>query len=97
MRKFFIYSLLLTIVACQSNTQVDTIVHNAVIYTVDSAFTIAEAMAVKDGKIVATGKNDDILNRFGAKETINAQGKPVYPGFIDAHAHFLGYGQACFK
>lgn len=97
MRKFFIYSLLLTIVACQSNTQVDTIVHNAVIYTVDSAFTIAEAMAVKDGKIVATGKNDDILNRFGAKETINAQGKPVYPGFIDAHAHFLGYGQSLFQ
>lgn len=97
MRKFFIYSLLLTIVACQSNTQVDTIVHNAVIYTVDNAFTIAEAMAVKDGKIVATGKNDDILNRFGAKETINAQGKPVYPGFIDAHAHFLGYGQSLFQ
>jgi predicted amidohydrolase YtcJ len=97
MRKFFVYSLLLAIVACQSNMQVDTIVHNAVIYTVDSAFTIAEAMAVKDGKIVATGKNDDILNRFGAKETINAQGKPVYPGFIDAHAHFLGYGQSLFQ
>ena len=39
-------------VACQSKTEVDTIVHNAVIYTVDSAFTITEAMAVKDGKIV---------------------------------------------
>lgn len=84
-------------VACQSKREVDTIVHNAVIYTVDSAFTITEAMAVKDGKIIATGKNDDILNRFGAKETINAQGKPVYPGFIDAHAHFLGYGQSLFQ
>lgn len=97
MRKFFIYSLLMAFVACQSKTEVDTIVHNAVIYTVDSAFTITEAMAVTDGKIVATGKNDDILNRFGAKETINAQGKPVYPGFIDAHAHFLGYGQSLFQ
>jgi predicted amidohydrolase YtcJ len=97
MRKFFVYSLLMAFVACQSKTEVDTIVHNAVIYTVDSAFTITEAMAVKDGKIIATGKNDDILNRFGAKETINAQGKPVYPGFIDAHAHFLGYGQSLFQ
>jgi predicted amidohydrolase YtcJ len=97
MRKFFVYSLLMAFVACQSKTEVDTIVHNAVIYTEDSAFSIAEAMAVKDGKIVATGKNDDILNRFGAKETINAQGKPVYPGFIDAHAHFLGYGQSLFQ
>jgi predicted amidohydrolase YtcJ len=97
MRKFFVYSLLMAFVACQSKTEVDTIVHNAVIYTVDSAFTITEAMAVKDGKIVATGKNDDILNRFGAKETINAQGKPLYPGFIDAHAHFLGYGQSLFQ
>jgi len=97
MRKFFVYSLLMAFVACQTKTQVDTIVHNAVIYTVDSAFTITEAMAVKDGKIVATGKNDDILNRFGAKETINAQGKPVYPGFIDAHAHFLGYGKGLFE
>lgn len=97
MRKFFVYSLLMVFVACQSKREVDTIVHNAVIYTVDSAFTITEAMAVKDGKIIATGKNDDILNRFGAKETINAQGKPVYPGFIDAHAHFLGYGQSLFQ
>jgi predicted amidohydrolase YtcJ len=97
MRKFFVYSLLMAFVACQSKTEVDTIVHNAVIYTVDSAFTITEAMAVKDGKIIATGKNDDILNRFGAKETINVQGKPVYPGFIDAHAHFLGYGQSLFQ
>ncbi len=97
MRKFFIYSLLLAIVGCQSNIQVDTIIHNAVIYTVDSSFSLAEAMAIKDGKIIAIGKSDDILNQYRSNETINAQGKPVYPGFIDAHAHFLGYGQSLFQ
>ncbi len=97
MRKFFIYSLLLTIIACKSTTQADTIIHNAVIYTVDSAFTIVDAMVVKDGKIIATGKNEEILKTYTAKETIDAQGKAVYPGFIDAHAHFLGYGQSLFQ
>lgn len=77
--------------------KVDTIVHHAMIYTVDSSFSTAEAMAVKDGKIIAIGKNDDILKIYSAKETIDAQGKAVYPGFIDAHAHFLGYGKGLFE
>ena len=97
MRKFFIYSLLLAFAACKSTTQADTIIHHAVIYTVDSAFTMAEAMVVKDGKIIATGKNDEIQKNYTAKENIDAQGKAVYPGFIDAHAHFLGYGKGLFE
>ncbi len=54
-------------------------------------------MVVTDGKIIATGKNDAILKTYTAKETIDAQGKAVYPGFIDAHAHFLGYGKGLFE
>lgn len=97
MRKFFIYSLLLAFAACNSAIQADTIIHHGVIYTVDSAFSITEAMVVTDGKIIATGKNDAILKTYTAKETIDAQGKAVYPGFIDAHAHFLGYGKGLFE
>ena len=63
----------------------------------DSAFTIAEAFAVKDGKIVAAGKNDDILNRYRADSMIDAKSMAVYPGFIDAHAHFVGYGRSLFE
>ncbi len=73
------------------------IIHHAVIYTVDSAFTIAEAIAMKDGKIIAVGTNDFILKKYTAKEFIDAAGKPVYPGFIDAHAHFLAYGKGLFE
>lgn len=72
------------------------IIHHAVIYTVDPSFSTAEAMAVKDGRIVATGRNDAILSQYTSPETIDAQGKAVYPGFIDAHAHFVGYGQSLF-
>jgi predicted amidohydrolase YtcJ len=75
----------------------DLIVHHARIYTVDSAFTITEAMAVKDGKILATGANDKILNAYSADSVTDAGGKAMYPGFIDAHAHFLGYGRGLFE
>ncbi|MCA6451165.1 MAG: amidohydrolase [Chitinophagaceae bacterium] len=96
MRKIISIVLLAVLFGC-SDRKVDTIIHHAVIYTVDSSFTVAEAMAVKDGKIVAVGKNEEIMSRYNAAENIDAQGKAVYPGFIDAHAHFVGYGRSLFQ
>jgi predicted amidohydrolase YtcJ len=81
---------------CQGQQPVDLIVHHAKVYTTDSAFSVAEAFAVKGGKIVAVGKNDDIVGRYKASEVIDAAGRAVYPGFIDAHAHFVGYGRGLF-
>ena len=76
--------------------RVDLIVHHAQIYTVDNQFSTAEAMAVQDGKIVAVGTNDAILKEYTSDSMVNAAGAVVYPGFIDAHAHFVGYGQSLF-
>ena len=76
--------------------RVDMIVHHAQIYTVDNNFTMVEAMAVQDGKIVAVGTNDAILKEYTSDSVVNAGGAVVYPGFIDAHAHFVGYGQSLF-
>lgn len=70
---------------------VDLIVYNAKIYTVDAQFHTVEAMAVKDGKIVATGSNKSIRSAYVAAETIDAKQQFIYPGFIDAHAHFVNY------
>ena len=78
------------------NQRVDLIVHHAQIYTVNNEFATAEAMAVQDGKIVAVGTNDEILKEYKSDSLIDAKGAAVYPGFIDAHAHFLGYGQALY-
>lgn len=94
---FSVLSAILLFASCKNSKTADTIIHHAKIYTVDSAFSIAEAMVVKDGKIVAIGKNEDILKAYSAKEIINADGKIIYPGFIDAHAHFLGYGKGLFE
>jgi predicted amidohydrolase YtcJ len=75
-----------------AQTEVDLIVHNALVYTVNSQLATAEAFAVKGDKFVAVGKSEDILKNYQAKQVINAKKKPIYPGFNDAHAHFYGYG-----
>ncbi len=70
----------------------DLLVYNATIYSVDSSFSTAEAMVIKDGKILATGSLAELEKQFEIKEKEDAGGKFIYPGFIDAHAHFVGYG-----
>jgi len=94
MRTLFFIAYILFFSACGSKQQADIIVHNAVIYTVDSAFSTAQAMVVKDGKIVYVGEEEDAMNKYSAKDTVDANGNVVYPGFIDAHAHFVGYAQS---
>ncbi len=94
MRLAFSFFIILFFFATNKKQQVDLIIHHGIVYTVDSNFRRAEAFAVRDGKIIAVGNNDDILNKYEAKETTDAQSKPIYPGFIDAHAHFVEYGQS---
>jgi len=70
----------------------DLLVFNAQIYTIDEQFLIQEAMAIKDGKILATGTTVELQNKFSSKKNLDAKRKFIYPGFIDAHAHFFEYG-----
>ncbi len=90
-------AIVLFLTSCGGPKKVDTIVVNGVIYTVDSSFSTAQAMAIKDGLIVATGTDAEILAAYTATEKIDAKGQAVYPGFIDAHAHFVGYGKSLFQ
>ena len=71
-----------------------TIVHNAKVVTVsDASFTsslgsTAQAMAIRDGKVLATGTNDDILALAGPQtQRIDLKGRTVVPGFITVHNH----------
>ena len=93
MKKIFLLLLTTIVIACSSpkKEKADLIVHNGIIYTVDSLFTTAESFAIKDGKIIAVGKNDSILAKYDG-EKLDAQGKAVFPGLIDAHCHFYRYG-----
>lgn len=79
--------------ACNTKQRADLMVYNTTIYTVDSNFSTAEAMIVKDGKIIATGEKDSLINIFDIKEKLDANGRFIYPGFIDAHCHFIAYGK----
>jgi predicted amidohydrolase YtcJ len=78
--------------SCKFRQKISLLVHHAKIYTVNEKFTTTEAMAIRDGKIIALGTNDEIMKAYEGEEELNAQGKTIYPGFIDAHAHFVNYG-----
>lgn len=78
--------------ACSERQKVDLIITNATIYTVDSAFSIANSMAVSEGRIVLVGTKENIESEFTSEKIIDAEGKFIYPGLIDPHCHFLNYG-----
>jgi len=84
--------LLLFLIFLTSCTEsVDLIVHNAKIYSADELDNRYSSFAVKEGKFVYVG-GDEILSNFSSANIINAQELPVYPGFIDSHAHFYDLG-----
>jgi len=70
---------------------VDTIYFNGNIITLDSDELVAEAIAIKDGKILAVGDSTDIISMSGeTTRKVNLNGKTLVPGFIDAHSHLSG-------
>lgn len=81
----------------QNTQNIDLIIHHAKVYTVDKDFTVLEAVAVSKGRIVEVGTNEVILNKYRSKQSIDLQGKPVYPGFIDGHCHFYAYSNDLSK
>ncbi len=86
-------SLALLATGCAfKNKEADLVVRNARIITLDSANSVHQAMAIKDGRIVELGAEQEILNRYRATATYDAAGQTIYPGFIDGHCHFFGYG-----
>ena len=85
--------LLLVLISCSGQkSQADLILTNGLIYTVDNEFSIAEAIAIKDKRIIAVGSTAEISKKYSADEVRDLEGKYVYPGWIDAHCHFFGYG-----
>lgn len=86
-----IFSILIlnTLFGCKKN--VDLIIYNANIYTVDDDFSIVNAIAIKDDLFFDVGKND-ILNKYNTKKSLDLNGATILPGLIDAHCHFYGLG-----
>ena len=74
---------------CAAPEPADLLLHSGKIVTVDDAFSIQQAVAVRDGIIIAIG-GDDLLSRYDATLTIDLEGKTVLPGFNDTHLHISG-------
>jgi len=70
----------------------ELIIYNARIYTVDGGFTLAQSAAIRNGRFAAIGSNREIMGNYRAAKTVDMQGRFVYPGLIDPHCHFYGYG-----
>lgn len=76
----------------------DTILHNGKVVTMDDKSsstnpgTVAQALAIRDKKVLATGNNNQILALKGPQtKVIDLKGRTVVPGIIDTHSHLFDY------
>ncbi|MGA2215853.1 MAG: amidohydrolase [Bryobacteraceae bacterium] len=70
----------------------DLLLFNGKIVTVDEAFSIREAIVIKDGRILAVGGNE-LRSRYAAARSIDLGGRTVLPGFMDTHIHLGGHSR----
>jgi predicted amidohydrolase YtcJ len=71
---------------------------NGVVLTMDPLNTVAEAVLVQEGEIVAIGKSSDLMSRVDEDTlVVDLRGRTLMPGFVDAHGHFPGSGQTVFS
>lgn len=92
MKKLSLFFFTIMSISCAKKENVDTIVINANVYTVNTNFDKAEAFAIKEGEIVAIGATSEIQAKYASTYINDVKGKTIVPGFIDAHCHFYGLG-----
>ncbi|WP_299246717.1 amidohydrolase [uncultured Aquimarina sp.] len=83
----------LLFISCQEPKEAaDLLVFNANIYTVDDTQPKAEAFAIKDDRFIEIGSLEELSKIYTFTDSVNAKGKTIVPGLIDAHCHFYGLG-----
>jgi predicted amidohydrolase YtcJ len=93
MKNLFSFLLAFLFISCTNDQEpVDLLITNANIYTVNDSFEIAEAFVVKDGRIIEVGTSKLLQKKYKPNERLNAEGRTILPGFIDAHAHLYNLG-----
>jgi predicted amidohydrolase YtcJ len=95
MKKYFIICnfLLISLLGCQISERADKIIFNGHIYTVNSLNEKVEAVSIKEGVIWKVGHYKELIADAGSEtELIDLQGKSMYPGFIEGHAHIMDIG-----
>lgn len=94
MRKSFLLIMALLLSACTHQTESEYVYHNVNGYTLMAGGELHqfEAIVVQNGRVVATGNEDEILDTYTDFEQIDGEGKTLLPGLVDAHAHVMGLG-----
>jgi predicted amidohydrolase YtcJ len=99
MKRFILILIVILLVSCKDENKAsqliaDLIVTNAMVAVMDNNKTITEAIAVKDGKVLATGSNQEILKLKNENtKTIDANGRTLIPGLNDSHLHLTRGGR----
>lgn len=98
LKNVLIFTLASVVFACApKKQQVELLILDANIYIVDSTFSKVSAMAIDKGKIIETGSNEQITQKYQSEQTLRLNGKTILPGFIDAHCHFTGNATDLWK
>ena len=85
----------IVIMSCYSQKQADLVIIGGKVATVDNNFSITEAVAMQNDKIIFVGTNKDAKKYIGsATKVIELNGELVLPGLIDSHGHLTGYGKS---
>ena len=92
MKNIIIYFFTITLITQCKKAPVDLIVINSNTYTVNDNFEKAAAFAIKNGKFIDVGTNDEIQKWYQSSTIIDAKNNTIVPGLIDAHCHFYRMG-----
>jgi len=76
----------------KSPQEASMLLTNGIVYTVNDDQPTAEAIAISGDRIVGVGTNAEMLSSFKPERVLDLKGKPVFPGFIDSHAHMENLG-----
>ena len=94
LKNHFILLAALFLFGCTSE-KADMVINNGIIYTMDDFYPLAEAVAIRDGKIIAVGSEYAVGSYIGSETKIlDLNGKTMVPGLIEGHGHFMGLGYA---
>ncbi len=80
--------------ACRESPRADRVFFNGHIVTMSTALPEATSIAVADGRIVATGSNDQVRRTYPNAATEDLHGQTVMPGIVESHVHLLSLGQS---
>jgi predicted amidohydrolase YtcJ len=93
-RTIYLILAILFLQSCEKDRQI-TLIHNVNGYTLtrDGLITF-ESIAIGDGRVIATGSYDELVDSHRISEYIDGKGRTMLPGLTDAHAHVMGLGDA---